>query len=146
MDDWKSYSGMTTLKAIILSRPQIEILTQHSINNSPNESCAILFGNTSNDQVLVKEIFLTTNIENSPVNFTISNEELIKAYDEAEREELAVSGIFHSHPSSVAYPSPTDKRYMEINPVPWIIFSNLSNEFKAYIYNSDIVPVPVKIL
>ncbi len=80
------------------------------------------------------------------MNFTISNEELIKAYTEAERGKLDVSGIFHSHPSSVAYPSFTDKRYMEINPVPWIIFSNLSNEFKAYIYNSDIVPVPVKIL
>lgn len=146
MDDWKSHGRMTTPKAIILSKPQVEILKQHSIKNSPNESCAILFGNTSDDQVLVKGIFLTKNIEVSPVNFTISNEELIQAYTEAEREGLDVSGIFHSHPSSVAYPSSTDKRYMEINPVPWIIFSNLSNELKAYIYDSDIVPVPVKIL
>ncbi len=45
---------MIAPKAIILSRPQIEILTQHSIKNSPNESCAILFGNTSDDQVLIK--------------------------------------------------------------------------------------------
>lgn len=146
MDDWKSYGGMTKPKLIILSNPQIEILTQHSIKNSPNESCAILFGQTGDDTVLVKEIFLTRNIENSPVNFTISNEELIKAYDEAERKKLEVCGIFHSHPDSIAYPSSTDRRYMEINPVPWVIFSNLSNEFKAYIYNSDIIPVPVKIL
>jgi len=137
---------MTTPKAIILSRNQIEILTKHSIKNSPNESCAILFGSTDDDQVIIKEIFLTKNIENSPVNFTISNEELISAYQEAERKKLDVSGIFHSHPSSVAYPSSTDKKYMQGNPVPWVIFSNLNNEFKAYIYNSDIVPVPVKIL
>jgi len=137
---------MTTPKAIILSRNQIEILTKHSIKNSPNESCAILFGSIDDDQVIIKEIFLTKNIENSPVNFTISNEELISAYQEAERKKLDVSGIFHSHPSSVAYPSSTDKKYMQGNPVPWVIFSNLNNEFKAYIYNSDIVPVPVKIL
>lgn len=137
---------MTTPKAIILSRNQIEILTKHSIKNSPNESCAILFGSIDDDQVIIKEIFLTKNIENSPVNFTISNEELISAYQEAERKKLDVSGIFHSHPSSVAYPSLTDKKYMQGNPVPWVIFSNLNNEFKAYIYNSDIVPVPVKIL
>ena len=137
---------MIAPKEIIFSRPQIQILTQHSIKNSPNESCAILFGITSIDQVIIKDIFLTKNIKNSPVNFTISNEELIKAYNEAERIELDVSGIFHSHPASIAYPSSTDKKYMEINPVPWIIFSNLSNEFKAYIYNSDIVPIPVKIL
>jgi len=130
----------------VLLQNHIELLINHAKNNIPNESCAILFGNTSNDQVQVQEIFLAKNIENSPVNFTISNEELMKAYTQAEREELDVSGIFHSHPSSVAYPSSTDKKYMEINPVPWIIFSNLSNEFKAYIYNSDVVPVLVKIV
>jgi proteasome lid subunit RPN8/RPN11 len=80
------------------------------------------------------------------VNFTISPDELILAYSTAEKKGLDVSGIFHSHPSSVAYPSNTDKKYMETNPVPWIIFSNLNNDFRAYIYNSDIVPVPVKIL
>jgi proteasome lid subunit RPN8/RPN11 len=137
---------MITPKAIILSTPQINILTQHSKKNYPNESCAILFGNTSNNQTLVKKIFLTRNIENSPIEFTISNEELIKAYTEAERDKLEICGIFHSHPASIAYPSSTDVRYMDINPVPWIIFSNLSNEFKAYIYNSEIIPVPVKIV
>ena len=133
-------------KAIILSKNQIYILANHSKENSPNESCAILFGRTDDDEVLVKEIFLTKNIDNSPVNFTISPDELITAYSTAEKKGLDVSGIFHSHPSSVAYPSSTDKKYMEGNPVPWVIFSNLNNDFKAYIYNSDIVPVPVKIL
>ena len=137
---------MTAPKAIILSKNQIEILTNHSRAKSPNESCAILFGSIDNDQIIIKEIFLAKNIENSPVNFTISPEELITAYSTAEKKGLDVSGIFHSHPSSVAYPSSTDKKYMECNPVPWVIFSNLNNEFKAYIYNSGIIPVPVKIV
>ena len=133
-------------KAIILTKNQINILSSHSKKNSPNESCAILFGSTDDNSIIVKDIFLTRNVENSPVNFTISPDELILAYSTAEEKGLEVSGIFHSHPSSVAYPSDTDKKYMEANPVPWIIFSNLNNEFRAYIYNSDIVPVPVKIL
>jgi len=137
---------MTGLKSIILSKNQINILIQHSLENYPNESCAILFGGTSNDQAIIQEIFLTKNIEDSPVNFTISPKELIQAYDTAERKKMDVIGIFHSHPDSVAYPSSTDKKYMKINPVPWVIFSNIFNEFKAYIYNSDIVPIPVKIL
>ena len=137
---------MTAPNIIIFSKNQIEILANHSRENSPNESCAILFGGTDNGQVTVKEIFLTKNIENSPVNFTISPDELILAYDTAEKKGLDVSAIFHSHPSSVAYPSTTDKKYMETNPVPWVIYSNLNNDFRAYIYNSDIVPVPVKIL
>lgn len=146
MDDWKSYSRMIPPKEIILSKNQINILSSHSKENSPNESCAILFGNTDDNSITIKEVFLTRNIENSPVNFTISPDELILAYSTAEKKGLDVSGIFHSHPSSVAYPSDTDKKYMETNPVPWVIFSNLNNDFRAYIYNSDIVPVPVKIL
>jgi len=136
---------MTVPNSIILSKNQIEVLTNHSKEKLPNESCAILFGNTDDDHVIVKEIFLAENIENSPVNFTISNEDLILGYDIAEKKNLDVSGIFHSHPDSWAYPSSTDRKFMEINPVPWVIFSNRYNEFKAYIYNSDIIPVPVKI-
>jgi proteasome lid subunit RPN8/RPN11 len=145
MDDWKSYSRMTTPKAIIFSKNHTEILKKHSEQNIPNEACAILFGNNTHDQVTIKEIFLTKNMDVSPVNFTISNEELISAYSKAEKMRLEVSGIFHSHPSSVPYPSSTDKKYMEINPVPWVIFSNINDEFKAYIYNSGIIPIPVKI-
>lgn len=134
------------VKSIVLTKDQTYTLKHHSKKNSPNEACAILFGKTEDDIVTVKEVFLTKNIENSSVNFTISPEELILAYSKAERENLDVSAIFHSHPGSVAYPSTTDKKFMEINPVTWIIFSNIHDEFKAYIYDLDLVPVPVKIL
>ncbi len=137
---------MTTPKAIIFSKNQIETLKKHSEQNSPNEACAILFGNNTDDQVTIKEIFLAKNIDESPVNFTISNEELIAAYGSAEKTKLDVSGIFHSHPVSVPHPSSTDKKYMEINPIPWVIFSNINDEFKAYIYNSGIIQIPVKVV
>ena len=137
---------MTVPKSITLSKNQAEVLKKYSNRESPNESCAILFGSNVNDTLTIREIFLTENIEKSPVNFTISNEELITAYSEAEKMNLEVIGIFHSHPDSVPYPSSTDEKYMEINPVTWIIFSNIQDEFKAYIYNSGIVPVPVKIM
>ena len=134
------------VKSLVLTKNQTDTLKHHSEKNSPNEACAILFGKTVEEDVIISEVFLTKNIEDSPVNFTISPEELISAYSKAERENLDVSAIFHSHPGSVAYPSNTDKRFMEINPVPWVIFSNIHDEFKAYIYDLDLVPVPVKIL
>ncbi|MEX0910547.1 MAG: Mov34/MPN/PAD-1 family protein, partial [Nitrosopumilaceae archaeon] len=76
----------------------------------------------------------------------ISNEELIKVYEEAEKRQLDVVGIFHSHPDSSAYPSLTDQKYMEINPVPWIIFSNKNGEFKAYVFDSKIISVDLTVL
>ena len=124
----------------------MDVLVKHARNNTPNESCAILFGRIENDHFTVKDVFLTKNIQDSPVNFTISNEDLIKGYEEAAKRNLDVVGIFHSHPYSSAYPSLTDQKYMEINPVPWIIFSTKSHEFKAYVFDSKIMPVDLAVL
>ena len=90
------------------------------------------------------EVFLTENIEESPVNFTISNEQLIQGYKIAEEKKLDVIGIFHSHPNSEAYPSNTDKKFMHSNPVAWIIYSGINKNFKAYVLESDIIEVPIQ--
>ncbi len=109
----------------------------HSENQKPNEACAILFGKGN----LVSELFLTENIEESPVNFTISNEQLIEAYKIAEERHLEVIGIFHSHPNSDAFPSSTDIRFMQSNPVAWVIYSGVSKNFRAFILESEITEV-----
>ncbi|MBI5378173.1 MAG: M67 family metallopeptidase [Thaumarchaeota archaeon] len=127
-------------QAILLSKNHIDILAKHAKEASPNESCAILFGKIEKDHFRVKDVFLTENIANSPINFTISNDELIKGYQEAEKRKLDVVGIFHSHPDSEAYPSMTDQKFMEINPVPWVIFSNKNEQFKAYVFESKAIP------
>jgi len=132
-------------QAILLSKVHVNILVKHAKEVSPNESCAILFGKIEKDHFIVKDVFLTKNIENSPVNFTISNEELIKGYQEAEKRKLDVVGIFHSHPDSEAYPSVTDQKFMEINPVPWVIFSNKSEQFKAYVFESKVKPFDLSV-
>ena len=146
MDGRNSNSRIDLQKGIVLSQDQIDILVKHARNYAPNESCAILFGKTENDHFTVKDVFLTKNTENSPVNFTISNEELIKGYQEAEKRKLDVVGIFHSHLDSEAFPSLTDQKYMEINPVPWIIFSNKTEQFRAYIFDSKVNPFNLAVL
>jgi len=128
------------LQKIILSQSDKKILTEHAENEKPNESCAILFGKDS----LISEVFLTKNIEESSVNFTISNEQLIKGYKIAEEKKVEVIGIFHSHPNSDTYPSNTDKKFMRSNPVVWIIYSGINKDFKAYFLESDIIEIPIE--
>ena len=129
------------MQKIILSQSDKEILTEHAENEEPNESCAILFGKDS----LVSEVFLTKNIEESPVNFTISNEQLIEGYKIAEEKRVEVIGVFHSHPNSDAYPSNTDKKFMQSNPVVWVIYSGINKNFKAYFLESDITEIQIEI-
>ena len=128
------------MQKIILSDTDKKILSEYSENQKPNESCAILFG--KNDKVL--DLFLTENIEKSPVNFTISNKQLIEGYKIAEEQEMEVIGIFHSHPDSDAYPSNTDKKFMQSNPVVWIIYSGINKNFRAYLLETDIVEIPIE--
>jgi len=128
------------LKEIILSQSDKKILSEYSENQKPNESCAILFG--KNNQVL--DLFLTENIEESPVNFTISNKQLIEGYKDAEEKEMDVIGIFHSHPDSDAYPSNTDKKFMQSNPVVWVIYSGINKNFKAFLLELDIIEITIK--
>jgi proteasome lid subunit RPN8/RPN11 len=128
------------LQKIKLTESDKKILSEYSENQKPNESCAILFG--KDDQVL--DLFLTENIEKSPVNFIISNKQLIEAYKIAEEKKMEVVGIFHSHPGSDAYPSNTDKKFMQSNPVAWIIYSGINKNFRAYLLETDIVEIPIE--
>ena len=143
LDGWFCRSTIG-LQKIILSESQKKILANHAVNEKPNESCAILFGIVEGQKTIVKEVFLTKNIDTSPVNFTISNEQLIKCYKTAEEKRMEVVGIFHSHPNSEAYPSSTDKKFMHINPVVWVIYSGISNEFKAYVLESNVLEILIE--
>ena len=127
------------MQKIKLSESDKKILSEYSENQKPKESCALLFG--KDNQVL--DLFLTENIEKSPVNFTISNEQLIEGYKTAEEKKMEVIGIFHSHPKSDAYPSNTDKEFMQSNPVVWIIYSGINKNFKAFLLESDIIEIPI---
>jgi proteasome lid subunit RPN8/RPN11 len=128
------------LQEIIISQADKKILTDHAENEKPFESCAILFGKDN----IISEIFLTKNIEESAINFTISNEQLIEGYKVAEEKKMEVIGIFHSHPDSDACPSNTDKKFMISNPVVWMIYSGMNKNFKAYLLEKNIIEIPIK--
>ncbi|MGI0049554.1 MAG: Mov34/MPN/PAD-1 family protein [Nitrososphaera sp.] len=125
---------------ISLTAGQIKQLTSIAKDALPNESCAFLLGR--DDRVI--EILPMRNADESAVTFSIEPQELLRAYDLAEGKKLQVIGIFHSHPARPA-PSGTDRKFMEINPVVWLIYSTTERKFKAYVYDSDVSEVAVKI-
>ncbi len=133
------------MESIVLAQKEKDKLVTHAISEQPSESCAMLFGKKIGDNWNVKEVFLTQNIDDSQTNFTISPKELLKGYQIAEKNQLEVVGIFHSHPNSDAIPSNTDKKFMQNNPVPWIIFSGVNNDLKAYLLDSTIIEIQIKI-
>lgn len=122
--------------SMIVKQVHLLFLEQLVKDNHPFESCAILLGKRDKDKFFVYEIMPTQNKESSGIRFTIDDDKLFEIYKLADKKNLSVIGIFHSHPS-LPYPSQTDKIYMKINPVPWIIKSTTTNEMRCFMSDEE---------
>ena len=129
------------MDVILLNQKQVDALTQHSEKAGLSESCAMLLGTHGDQQWNVKEVFLTRNaveIKEAETSFIIHPEELLQGYQLAEKKQLELVGIFHSHPDSSASPSNFDKKFMKVNgDIPWIIFSGINIDLKAFILEEN---------
>lgn len=113
---------------------QFDELADHAASCMPNESCALLIGRYVARDAVVEKVEVVKNIDARPERqFSVGAEELISHYRKAESGGAEVVGIFHSHPTSGMHPSPTDERYMEVNPVAWVIYSVRDDDFCAYV-------------
>ena len=133
-------------KSIIISNTNKEKLVQHAKSNEPYESCAILIGQEIESGWKVIEVFLTENIEKSKINFTISPQEEFKIDEIAKQKNLEIVSIFHSHPTSEPIPSNTDKKFMRVNPYPWIIYSGNTNTMKAYSLDLELNNISIDVV
>lgn len=55
-------------------------------------------------------------MDNSPYSFSMKLDDIQKVFVQMERNQLEFTGIYHSHPTDIAYPSPED-----------IVFNNYPN-------------------
>ena len=132
------------MQKIILSKLQQKILLDHTCKEEPNEACAILYGNKIEEENIVKEIWLTNNSNPSPIEFTLSAEQTWEMDQKRKELNLEIIGIFHSHPKGDAFPSSTDKKFMQNNPYVWIIYSGINKNFRAFILESDTIEIPIQ--
>ena len=133
----RAYRITIVNKSIILSEKDKEELAKHAEAEKPYESCAILVGNETDENWIVKEVVLTENTAKSRVTFTISPEKEFEVDQNAKKSNMEIVCIFHSHPESEAQPSETDKKFMRVNPFPWIIYSGLTKEMNCFILQDE---------
>lgn len=90
---------------IIVPAPILEAMLVHADNCHPEESCGLL---ASDEAGRLRMAYPLTNELRSPTNYTIVPNEHFRAIRHAESNGWQITGVFHSHPHSRAYPSPTD--------------------------------------
>ena len=131
-------------KSIILSGKDKQELAIYAEAEKPYESCAILVGNEIEENWIVKKLFMTENTAKSKVTFTISPDKEFEIDQIAKKLSMEIICIFHSHPESEASPSETDKKFMRVNPFPWIIYSGTTKEMNCFILeNGSIKQIPI---
>lgn len=111
------------------------------VSSSSVEVCGFLFGKENR----VLKVRFIRNRLNSPVEFEMDPEEMLKALEEAEQENLEVVGIFHSHIACPPIPSGKDLEGMKRWPVIWLIV-NEKGEYKAWILSEKNKISEVKIV
>ena len=134
------------VSTIILTTQQHIILANLAKESLPNESCALLVSdNNKRKEISIIDIIPMKNSDLSVLTFSIDPQELIDTYQKVEKQDRQVVGIFHSHPAE-PIPSSIDKKFMEINPVVWLIYSTTTNESKAYIFEEKIKEVQLVLM
>ncbi len=93
-----------TSGAIRISLELRDELIRHALAERPNEACGFLGGRDG----VVERFFPIRNRAKSPVRYEMDPRDQLRAEDEIERDGLEIVGVFHSHPDTPAFPSPTD--------------------------------------
>jgi [CysO sulfur-carrier protein]-S-L-cysteine hydrolase len=136
------------VSSICLKQAKLEFLTSLAKKSLPLECCALLLGkkNTENlGEISVNDVISVKNNDSSPISFSVDPDDLLKGYHISESRNLHVVGIFHSHPAE-PFPSSIDKSYMKINPVVWLIYSTVTYETRAYIFESRLKEVRLRVM
>jgi proteasome lid subunit RPN8/RPN11 len=128
---------------IILTTQQHNYLASLAKSTLPDESCAILVGKTIGKDIHIINSIPMRNYDSSRFTFRMDPYQLIDVYQKVEKQNMHVVGIFHSHPAE-PMPSSIDKKFMEINPVVWIIYSTITHRSRAYIFEEKIKEVQMQ--
>lgn len=100
-----------SLKPIKISQEALTIMEKHALKDYPNECCGFLYGVEGNIRFIheVKPV-LNNVVENKKRKFEISLKDYLAAERFAAEHNLALLGIYHSHPDHPAVPSIHDFR------------------------------------
>lgn len=109
------------MRKLIIPQHIFDEMIAHCKKGLPYEACGILAGEGN----MVSKIYTMTNIEKSPVSYLLDSKEQFNVMKDMREHNLSMLAIFHSHPSSAAYPSRTDLNLAFYEDAVYVIVSLL---------------------
>ena len=90
----------------VLERKYADEIIAQAREEAPNECCGVLGGRDGR----VEKLFRAVNAEKSPYRYNVDPHDLLRIYRECDTKGWDFLAIYHSHPHTEAFPSPTDVR------------------------------------
>ena len=95
-------------------------MVAHARDEAPREACGLLAGRGGGITRLIR----CANVHPTPTTrYVIDPREQLKAFRAIESAGEELAGIYHSHPVSQAYPSPTDRAEAHYTDAYYILLS-----------------------
>lgn len=108
---------------IRLKKSDYEKLLSHAEKELPNEACGLIAGRINENEKIVEEVYLLTNIDHSNEHFSLDPKEQLAAVKDMRAKGLIPLGNWHSHPESPSRPSDEDKRLAYDSSASYLILS-----------------------
>jgi len=105
---------------ISITKKVYESMIDNAKNDYPNEACGILAGEPKG---LVSVFFPMANMDNASISYFMDPKEQLSVFKKMREIGVEMSGIFHSHVASEAYPSQKDIRLAFYSEVSYFIVS-----------------------
>jgi proteasome lid subunit RPN8/RPN11 len=109
---------------LAIQREVIKDIIAHAKQEEPGECCGILAGRDN----LITRLFKLTNIQTDPDRYEMDPKEQVQAFEEIDRSNMELLGIYHSHPHSPAFPSLVDISRAFYPTIAFFIISLLNEE------------------
>jgi proteasome lid subunit RPN8/RPN11 len=129
------------IEEIRILRRDMELIQAELGTNRPYEACGVLIGMINGSTAKVEKALPIANSKRTRRSFELDPKEFYDAWNEAEKNDKEIVGIYHTHPVSSAVPSLWDRETMENSPSIWLIAG--ADGFRAYIWDSGIRPVKI---
>jgi proteasome lid subunit RPN8/RPN11 len=126
-----------------------DAIVAHARRDHPDEACGVIAGPTGSDRP--ERLVEMTNAARSPTYFELDSAELLALDRDIDRRDEDLVVIYHSHTATEAYPSRTDRSYMEWNPdAHWVLTSTReadTEEFRSFrLVDGEVVEEPVQLI
>lgn len=107
------------MKQVLIAKSILQKMIAHALQEAPNECCGVI-GGTGNR---LETWYPMRNDQSSPTRYFGNPPDLFSAVKSMRNQGEEMTGIYHSHPTSPAYPSTTD---IEENGYPGLYYFIIS--------------------